>query len=67
MYRWDPGDHTAQSSNQQHWAQELIQKLALKGNERILDIGDVGRVMSQLKSQAMYPQVMLRALMVQRI
>ena len=39
MYKWNPADYTTQSSNQQQWAQELISKLALKGNERILDIG----------------------------
>lgn len=39
MYKWNPADYTTQSSNQQQWAQELIPKLALKGNERILDIG----------------------------
>ena len=39
LYKWDPHDYNTQSLNQQQWAQELIQKLALKGNERILDIG----------------------------
>jgi len=49
LYKWDPGDYTTQSLNQQQWAQELIQKLALKGNERILDIGcGGGKVTAQI-------------------
>lgn len=51
MYKWNPGDYTAQSSNQQHWAQELIPKLALKGNEKILDIGcGDGKVTAEIAS-----------------
>lgn len=49
MYKWDPCDYNTQSLNQQQWAQELIQKLALKGNERILDIGcGDGKVTAQI-------------------
>ncbi len=51
MYKWNPGDYTTQSSNQQQWAQELITKLALKGNERILDIGcGDGKVTAEIAS-----------------
>ncbi|WP_370574208.1 methyltransferase domain-containing protein [Methanomethylovorans sp.] len=51
MYKWNPRDYTTQSSNQQHWAQELIPKLALKGNERVLDIGcGDGKVTAEIAS-----------------
>lgn len=39
MYKWDAGDYNRNSSSQQKWARELIGKLQLCGNERILDIG----------------------------
>jgi len=39
MPKWDPKDYEKSSSAQEKWAKELIAKLKLKGNERILDIG----------------------------
>ncbi|HBQ27059.1 MAG TPA: SAM-dependent methyltransferase, partial [Syntrophomonas sp.] len=39
MYKWDAGDYSRNSSTQQEWARELIGKLQLRGNERVLDIG----------------------------
>ncbi len=39
MYKWDAKDYHKSSIEQQKWAQELILKLALKGSERVLDIG----------------------------
>ena len=39
MYRWDARDYQKYSSEQQKWAKELIQKLDLRGDEKILDIG----------------------------
>ncbi|MEW6104712.1 MAG: methyltransferase domain-containing protein [bacterium] len=39
MYKWDAEDYHKSSFEQQKWAKELILKLALKGNERVLDIG----------------------------
>ena len=39
MPTWDPGDYHCHSSAQQGWARELIAKLQLKGDERVLDIG----------------------------
>ncbi|MEW6607775.1 MAG: methyltransferase domain-containing protein [bacterium] len=39
MYKWDAEDYHKSSGEQQKWAKELISKLALKGNERVLDIG----------------------------
>ena len=38
-YRWDAAEYAKSSSIQQQWARELIGKLRLRGNEKILDIG----------------------------
>jgi trans-aconitate 2-methyltransferase len=38
-YAWDAKDYAKNSANQYAWAQELIPKLKLKGNETLLDIG----------------------------
>ncbi len=37
--RWDAADYAKSSSAQQAWARELIGKLELQGDERLLDIG----------------------------
>jgi trans-aconitate 2-methyltransferase len=39
MYKWDAEDYKDSSSAQIKWARELLSKLDLKGDERILDIG----------------------------
>jgi len=40
MYKWNPEDYySSWLSEQQKLAQEVILKLAIKGNERVLDIG----------------------------
>jgi trans-aconitate 2-methyltransferase len=39
QYYWNPLEYKKYSNSQQKWAQELIDKLKLKGNEHILDIG----------------------------
>jgi trans-aconitate methyltransferase len=39
LYKWDARDYSRNSSSQQEWARELIGKLQLRGNERVLDIG----------------------------
>ena len=39
MHRWNPEDYSQHSREQEEWARELISKLGLKGDERILDIG----------------------------
>jgi len=39
VYEWDAKEYHRSSSQQQKWAIELIGKLKLKGNERVLDIG----------------------------
>ena len=36
---WNPQDYHKHSSEQRKWAKELLGKLALLGNERVLDIG----------------------------
>ena len=38
-YTWDAAEYAKHSSQQQIWARELIDKLALRGDERVLDIG----------------------------
>ena len=39
MYKWDTEVYNKSSADQQKRAWELILKLVLKGNERVLDIG----------------------------
>ena len=49
MPKWDPKDYEKSSSAQEIWAKELIKKLKLKGNERVLDIGcGDGKVTAEL-------------------
>ena len=38
-YNWNAQDYAKNSQNQFQWAQELIPKLKLRGNEALLDIG----------------------------
>ena len=37
--RWDAADYARNSAAQREWARELIEKLALSGNESVLDLG----------------------------
>jgi len=39
MQKWNAADYAANSAVQQIWARELIAKLQLRGDERILDVG----------------------------
>ena len=39
MQRWDPEVYAKSSAAQQRWAQELLSKISIRRNERILDIG----------------------------
>lgn len=39
MYKWNAKEYYESSSRQQKRAEELIGKLKLKGDERVLDIG----------------------------
>ncbi|MDR3574501.1 MAG: methyltransferase domain-containing protein [Anaerolineaceae bacterium] len=38
-YQWDAKDYEKNSTQQRQWAQELLQKLELHGNETVLDVG----------------------------
>lgn len=38
-FRWDAEDYNRSSSMQKKWGRELLSKLHLQGNERVLDIG----------------------------
>ncbi len=38
-YQWNPADYEKNSSQQQLWARELIAKLNLQGDEKVLDVG----------------------------
>ena len=39
MHRWDPEAYGKSSSEQKKWAEEVISKIRIGGNERVLDIG----------------------------
>jgi trans-aconitate 2-methyltransferase len=39
MYQWDAKDYHESSSEQKKWGLELLDKIALSGGERVLDIG----------------------------
>jgi trans-aconitate 2-methyltransferase len=39
MHKWDPKAYEKSSCAQQRWAQELLSKISVRGDERILDIG----------------------------
>jgi trans-aconitate 2-methyltransferase len=46
---WNANDYAKNSSAQQQWAQELIAKLSLQGNESLLDIGcGDGKITAQI-------------------
>jgi len=39
MYCWNPGDYARHSEAQKKWARELLGRLSLREDERVLDIG----------------------------
>jgi len=39
MSQWNPTDYHQHSSQQQKWARDILDRLALTGQEQILDIG----------------------------
>ncbi len=52
QYEWNASDYAKHSVPQQEWARELIDKLKLKGNEHLLDIGcGDGKVTAEISKQ----------------
>lgn len=52
MHKWDPADYEKSSSAQYRWAMDLVSRLHLGGNERVLDIGcGDGKITAQLASR----------------
>lgn len=52
MHKWDPGDYEKSSSAQYRWAMDLVSRLDLQGDERVLDIGcGDGKITAQLASR----------------
>jgi trans-aconitate 2-methyltransferase len=39
MHKWNPEAYEKSSSEQKKWAEEVISKIQIKGNEQVLDIG----------------------------
>ncbi|NLE43690.1 MAG: methyltransferase domain-containing protein [Chloroflexi bacterium] len=57
-YRWNATDYARNSSAQFSWAQELIAKLHLRGNESVLDIGcGDGKITAMLARRAPHGRV----------
>jgi len=51
FYQWNASDYAKNSFQQQQWARELIGKLNLRGNERLLDIGcGDGKITAEIAS-----------------
>jgi trans-aconitate 2-methyltransferase len=51
MHRWDPKVYEKSSSAQQRWARELLLKISVRGDERILDIGcGDGKITAEIAS-----------------
>ena len=52
QYTWNADDYAKNSSAQQVWARELLLKLALRGDESVLDIGcGDGRITAEIAHQ----------------
>jgi trans-aconitate methyltransferase len=48
-HKWDPKTYTSSSSAQKIWAEELLSKVSIQGDERILDIGcGDGKITAQI-------------------
>lgn len=49
MHRWDPETYSLSSSAQKMWAEELLSRISIRGDERILDIGcGDGKITAQI-------------------
>jgi trans-aconitate 2-methyltransferase len=48
-HKWNPREYNCYSSHQKQWGMELVAKLSLHGNERLLDLGcGDGKVTSEI-------------------
>ncbi|MCL2640366.1 MAG: methyltransferase domain-containing protein [Phycisphaerales bacterium] len=53
MSKWNPQDYHKHSSQQHHWANQILAHLALKGDEAILDVGcGDGKITAQIAQAA---------------
>jgi trans-aconitate 2-methyltransferase len=51
MHKWDPETYEKSSSPQKEWAEDLLAKITLRGNEKILDIGSGdGKITAKIAS-----------------
>jgi trans-aconitate 2-methyltransferase len=51
-YHWDAADYSRNSAMQQQFAERLMERLALRGDERVLDIGcGDGKISAQIAAQ----------------
>jgi trans-aconitate methyltransferase len=58
MYKWDVKDYSKSSSEQQKWARELLEKLKLKGDEHVLDLGSGdGKVTAEIAGLLVYGSI----------
>ncbi len=49
---WNPAQYAAHSALQQRWANELLERLTLRGHERVLDVGcGAGNITAQLAAR----------------
>ena len=61
MHKWDAPDYQKNSEVQLIWGRELIAKLALQGNEHILDIGcGDGKVTAEIATHVPHGRVVGR-------
>jgi trans-aconitate 2-methyltransferase len=51
MHKWDPAAYEKSSSAQQKWAKEVLSKIAIRGDEKVLDIGcGDGKITAEMAS-----------------
>ena len=59
MYKWNAKDYRDNSPHQQKWGQELLLKLNLSGDERVLDIGcGDGKVTTEIAARLPHGSVL---------
>jgi trans-aconitate methyltransferase len=59
MDKWNAGDYHKNSSEQQKWGLELLDKIALSGNERVLDVGcGDGKLTAEIVRRVPYGSVL---------